>query len=152
MILPIKSGINRPSQGLPVGCLKKVSPYGQKSEKVGASLMYLLFPASYNESPKINRATCLEPWQLLATRRLAQNTKKQFLILDLEVLISPGAHLMLILSALFFTGKNKMSNANQTYIYPSPDAYFLSLSEVIVHDMASTEVWVSEFVGEQQIL
>jgi hypothetical protein len=34
--------------------------------------------------------------------------------LDLEILISPGAHLLLILSALSFTGKNKMSNANQT--------------------------------------
>ena len=114
MILPIKSGINRPSQGLPVGCLKKVSPYGQKSEKIGASSMYLLFPASYNESPKINKATCLEPWQLLATRRLAQNTKKQFLILDLEIPISPGARLLLILSALSSTGKNKMNNANHT--------------------------------------
>jgi len=29
-VLPIKSGIVLPSENLPVGCLKNVSPYGQK--------------------------------------------------------------------------------------------------------------------------
>jgi len=37
-------------------------------------------------------------------------------------------------------------------IQTPPDAYFLSLSDVTVDDMASTEVSVSEFVGEQQIV
>jgi len=45
-----------------------------------------------------------------------------------------------------------MSNANQTDKDPPPDAYFLSLSDVTVDDMASTEVSVSEFVGEQQVV
>jgi hypothetical protein len=37
-------------------------------------------------------------------------------------------------------------------IKTTPDAYFLSLSDVTVDDMASTEVSVSEFVGEQQVV
>ena len=50
----MKSGTTRPSQTRAVGWLKKVLPYGQKSD-LGAS-MQLLFPASKRESPNMNNA------------------------------------------------------------------------------------------------
>ena len=57
-VLPIKSGTKRPSENLPVGRLKKVSPYGQESAETSTPLRYLLLPASKSESPNTNKALC----------------------------------------------------------------------------------------------
>jgi hypothetical protein len=80
--LPIKLGTMRPSESLPVGCLKKVSPYGQEMAPPSTlPLRYWLLPASKRESPNINKALWSpsgfdSPWQLIGSRRLTSTHKR----------------------------------------------------------------------------
>lgn len=75
MLLPIKSMIRRPSQNLPAGCPKKVSPYGGLTGDIDAEIP----PVSEFESPKLYMAG---NWHLF---ELAPPSKAKTKIISMKI-------------------------------------------------------------------